>query len=212
MSRFALLVAAFSVLATSGLAQGPVPQANAGTLATKTDASARSGRPKVVVVPILNQSGEKWTELRDKQIAKATEFVYEQFGRRGFDLVPALDVKEATEALKIDFTDEEQQKRATLFELGKKLDADYILFGVITHTEQKEFERALYKDIEGRTDAKIWFLDVRGQKPVLSAKTFTGRSGGNRITLRPSDRQVQAAANAFRDGLKEFFKDYPESK
>jgi hypothetical protein len=114
--------------------------------------------------------------------------------------------------LKIDFSDEEQQKRATLYELGKKLNADYILLGVITHTEQKEFNRTLYKDIEGRTDAKIWFLDVKGEKPILSAKTVTGRSGGNRITLKPSDRQIQAAANAFRDALKEFFIGYPERK
>lgn len=169
-------------------------------------------RPRVVVVPVLNLSGEKWEELKAKQATKSNEYLAEQFTKRGFDLVPATEVKGAIDDLKIDFSDEEQQKRATLYELGKKLNADYILLGVITHTEQKEFNRTLYKDIEGRTDAKIWFLDVKGEKSILSAKTFTGRSGGNRITLKPSDRQIQAAANAFRDALKEFFVGFPEGK
>lgn len=183
-------------------------------LAALTSAAVASAfdRPRVVVVPVLNLSGEKWEDLKTKQATKATEYLSEQFTKRGFDLVSAPDVKSAMDELKLDFSDEEQQKRATLFELGKKLNADYILLGVITHTEQKEFNRTLYKDIEGRTDAKVWFLDVRGEKPILSAKTFTGRSGGNRITLKPSDRQIQAAANAFRDALKEFFVAYPERK
>jgi TolB-like protein len=192
MRRFLLSLTALAALASAALA---------GAL----------DRPRVAVVPILNLSGEKWEELKAKQSAKATEFLTEQFTRRGFDLVPPQDVKGAIAELKLDFTDEEQQKRATLFDLGKKLNADYILLGVITHTEQKEFQRVLYKDIEGRTDAKIWFLDVRGEKPILSAKTFTGRSGGNRVTLKPSDRQIQAAANAFRDALKEFFIAFPET-
>lgn len=194
MKRFALFIACLMTLVGSAFAQ--------------SDAS----KPRVVIVPIQNQSGEKWDELRGKQVVKATEYLNEQFSKRGFQVVSPTEVKDATDALKIDFTDEEQQKRATLFELGKKLGADYILFGIITHTEQKQFERALYKDIEGRTDAKVWFLNVKDEKPILSAKTFTGRSGGNRITLRPSDRQIQAAANAFRDALKEFFKDKPEVK
>jgi hypothetical protein len=193
MRRFLLSLTALAALASAAIA---------GAL----------DRPRVVVVPILNLSGEKWEELKAKQSAKATEFLTEQFTRRGFDLVPPQDVKGAIDELKLDFTDEEQQKRATLFDLGKKLNADYILLGVITHTEQKEFQRVLYKDIEGRTDAKIWFLDVRREKPILSAKTFTGRSGGNRVTLKPSDRQIQAAANAFRDALKEFFTAFPEGR
>ncbi|MGV3618707.1 MAG: hypothetical protein ACO1SV_25575 [Fimbriimonas sp.] len=193
MRRFLFTVSAFAALASAAVA-------------------AVFDRPRVVVVPVLNLSGEKWEELKTKQANKATEYLNEQFTKRGFDLIPAHEVKGAIDELKLDFTDEEQQKRATLFDLGKRLNADYILLGVITHTEQKEFQRVLYKDIEGRTDAKVWFLDVRGEKPILSAKTVTGRSGGNRMTLKPSDRQIQAAANAFRDALKEFFTGFPERR
>jgi hypothetical protein len=32
-------------------------------------------RPKVVVVPVLNLSGEKWEELKTKQANKATEYL-----------------------------------------------------------------------------------------------------------------------------------------
>jgi hypothetical protein len=193
MRRLLFTVSAFAALASAAVA-------------------AVFDRPRVVVVPVLNLSGEKWEELKTKQATKATEYLNEQFTKRGFDLVPGHEVKGAIDELKLDFTDEEQQKRATLFDLGKRLNADYILLGVITHTEQKEFQRVLYKDIEGRTDAKVWFLDVRGEKPILSAKTVTGRSGGNRMTLKPSDRQIQAAANAFRDALKEFFTGFPERR
>jgi len=181
-------------------------------LAAASLASATVAKPRVVLVPVLNLSGEKWEELKLKQVAKANEYLQQQFRDRGFEIVSSDEVRRAMDAEKIDFTDEEQQRRAVLFDLGKKLNADYVLLGVITHTEQKQFDRTFYKDIEGRADAKVWFLDVKAEKPIVSAKVFSGRSGGNRMTLKPSDRQIQAAANAFRDALKDFFKDYPESK
>jgi hypothetical protein len=174
-------------------------------------AVARSQAPRVALVPVLNLSGEKWEELKARQISKSNEFLRTEFAKRGFSVVPDAELTQAIGELKIDFTDEEQQKRSTLFELGKKLNADYILFGVITATEQKKQDRAFYKDVEGRADVKVWFLDVRGEKPLLSAKTVTGRSGGNRMSFdnKGSDRQVQASANAFRDALKEFFLAHP---
>ena len=74
------------------------------------------------------------------------------------------------------------------------------------NSEQKQQDRDLYTDREGRTDVKAWFLDVKEEKAVFSGKMFIGRSGGMRITLRPSDRQVQAAENAVSESLKEVWK------
>ncbi|MBV6457188.1 MAG: hypothetical protein HONBIEJF_00295 [Fimbriimonadaceae bacterium] len=168
--------------------------------------------PKVALLPIQHLSGEKWEELKRKQIDKGHQFLASEFKARGFEVVSADAIKQALENSEIDLTDEENHKRAVLFELGKKLDVDYIFFGVITGTDQKKQDRNLYRDTEGSCDMKMWLLNVRDEKAILSAKVFTGRSGGARLSLdtKGSDRQVQATANALRDGLKDFFVDYPK--
>lgn len=169
-------------------------------------------KPRVVLIPTMNESGEKWEDLKKKQNDKVDSFLREEFTRRGFEVVVKDDVTSAIKKLNIDFTDDEQLKRATMFSLGKELNADYFYIPVIVSTEQATQKRDLYDDKEGRTSVKAWFLDVKNEKPIFSAKTFNGRSGGNRITLRPSDRQIQAAANAVRDSLADFFKGFPVSK
>lgn len=168
--------------------------------------------PKVAFLPIQHLSGEKWEDLKRKQIDKGHQYLVNEFKSRGFEVVSADAVKQAVEQSGIDLSDEENHKRATLFDLGKKLNVDYIFFGVITGTDQKKQDRNLYKDTEGNCDMKIWLLNVREEKPILSAKVFTGRSGGARLSLdnKGSDRQVQATANAIRDGLKDFFVDFPK--
>ena len=175
-------------------------------------AMASVEKPRFVLFPTMNESGEKWEELKRKQNEKIDSYLREEFTKRGFEVVPAREVDEATRRLKIDFSDEEQLKRVTMFRLGKELKADYFYLPIIINTEQATQKRNLYDDKEGRTSVKAWFLNVTSEKPVFSAKTFNGRSGGNRITLRPSDRQIQASANAVRDSLVEFFKDYPVLK
>jgi hypothetical protein len=180
--------------------------------AASAAAAAQTTQPKVALIPVLNLSGEKWAELKQRQSMKSDEFLRDAFVRRGFDVVGDREVAGAMARLDLDFADEEQQKRSTLFELGRKLGVDYILLGVITSTSHAQRDRTFYTDIEGRSDVKVWFLDVRNERAILSAKTFIGRSGGNRITLdnRGSDRQIQAAVNGFRDALKDFFAAYSD--
>ncbi|MFZ4506839.1 MAG: hypothetical protein ACOYON_03990 [Fimbriimonas sp.] len=166
--------------------------------------------PSVAIVPIQNLSGEKWEALKQNQINKSEEYLRDQFGKRGFSLVPKTDLRDAIAELKIDFTDEEQQKRSVLFDLAKKVKADYIIFAVITETNQAQRDRTFYTDIEGKASVKIWLLNAQKETAILSAKTFVGRSGGNRLgDGKGSERQIQAAANALRDGLKDFFTDFP---
>jgi hypothetical protein len=163
--------------------------------------------PTVVLVPTVNTSGEKWEDLRKKQGDKIDVYLRKEFSKRNFDVISELDVANAMKTLKFDFSDEEQQKRAFLFDLAKELKANYVYLPVIQNTEQKQQDRDLYTDKEGRTDLKIWFLDAEAQKPILSAKIYIGRSGGFRLTLKPSDRQIQAAENAVRDSLKDVWKE-----
>lgn len=168
--------------------------------------------PRIAVLPIFNIAGEKWQELKDKQIMKGQEYLQTEFGKRDFDIVGAELVNKTLDSMKIDLTDEEQQRRSVLFDIGKKLDADYLVFAIITETSQKKQMRALYMDTEGQTTVKLWLLDLKDEKPLISAKTFVGRSGGNRLSIdnKGSDRQIQATANALRDALKEFLSKYPE--
>jgi len=165
-------------------------------------------KPRVVLIPTMNESGEKWEDFKRKQNDKVDSFLRAEFNRRGFEVVTQSEVASAIKKLNIDFTDEEQLKRTTMFSLGRELNADFFYVPIIVTTEQATQDRVLYNDREGRTSVKAWFLDVRNEKPIFSAKTFNGRSGGNRLTLRPSDRQIQAAANAVRDSLADFFKEY----
>lgn len=175
---------------------------------------AQTARPKVAIIPLLNQSGEKWEELKSNQIKKATEYLTTEFGKRGFDLIPAEKVRAAIIEKKLDFEDEENQRKAVMYDLGKTLEADYVFFAVITQTDQKKQKRVFYHDTEGEATGKVWFLDVKAEQPIVSGKTFVSRSGGERLSFdhKGSDRQIQAAANVMRDALAEFFKSHPISK
>jgi hypothetical protein len=168
--------------------------------------------PTVAIVPTVNVSGEKWEDFRRRQATKIDAYLEKEFKAKGFKVIDPLFVQNAVEKLKIDFSDDETPKRSALFQLGKELGADYTYLPILQNTEQKQQDRDLYTDREGRTDVKIWFLNVREEKPILNAKTFIGRSGGLRFTFRPSDRQIQAAENAVRDSLNEAWKIFEPRK
>lgn len=183
------------------------------TLATLTLATLllnpQPEKSTIAIVPPVNLTGENWPELRLRINEKIAEYTRSEFTRRGFQIVPTENLLQAADNLKIDFLDEEFHNRATLYRLANTLQADYILFTVVTHTDQKKQNRTFYEDIEGRTDVKIWLLDAKRQEAVVSARTFTGRSGGARLgDGRGSQRQIQAGANAVRDALKPFFKNF----
>lgn len=162
--------------------------------------------PTVAFIPGLNLSGEKNKDLMQRQSEKVSKFLTREFSKKGYNVVSEATVMEAIKSLKIDLTDEEEYRKANFFAIAKQVKADYIYVPVIVNSEQKQQDRDLYTDREGRTDVKAWFLDVKEEKAVFSGKMFIGRSGGMRITLRPSDRQVQAAENAVSESLKEVWK------
>lgn len=166
---------------------------------------------KVALVPVINTSGEKWQELKDRQCLRANEFLSTEFGSRGFQLISVERVKSEVAKLKIDFTDEEQQNRATLYSLGQACEADVIVFAVITDTTQRLIQQFLSAKREGTAKLKVWVLNVKEQSPYLSAKSVEAKSGGGFFAGldKGSDRQVIAVANGLRDVLKDFFAPYP---
>ena len=173
-------------------------------------AQTPSGRGTVAIVPTVNASGEKWAQLRDRQCRAIDEWAYEHFSKAGYAPLPATQVQDVLRRLDVDMTDEENWRREAIRRIGQEAGSDYVLFCAITFTEQKEQRRTWYKDKEGRTDVRVWLIEVESATPILTGKTYTGRSGGNRITFnnKGSDRQVQAAANAVRDAARAFLAPY----
>jgi hypothetical protein len=178
------------------------------TMLCAAPAWAGAGRGSVAVVPTTNVSGERWAELKQRQCAAVDAWLRKHLPAAGYELVPSAQVQTTLG----DARDSDEDAIATkdLVAIGDGAEADWVVFCSVTSTEQKEERRTWYKDKEGRTDVRVWLVDVRAKKAVLAGKTFVGRSGGNRVTLanKGSDRQVQAAANAVRDALREFLAPY----
>jgi hypothetical protein len=199
---------------------------------------------RIAVVPLINATELKWEDLKQRQVDRGNEFLREEFAKRGFELVDQKKVNEALEKLEIDMSDEEQQKRDTLYTLGREVEADLVVFALIFETDQK-LHKILdigspvacvepYGDIlptigdigqkiidpvmpaqrEGKAKLKLWLLDVKKEKPILSAKKAEGKSKGGYFAFfdKGSKRQVAAVANALETLLKDFFKPYPVQK
>lgn len=193
---------------------------------------------RVAVVPVVNASEEKWEELKERQAAKGTEVLREAFLKRGFQVLDQAAVAGAMHRLDIDLADEEQQKRETLYRLGRELRATLIVFALITGTEQrvrdllsvsqpppvsvgpippledigkKLLEPFIPARREGTVKLKLWLLDVPRQRAILTAKTVQGRSIGGYFAFldKGSKRQVLAVGDALQALLKDFFKPYP---
>jgi hypothetical protein len=171
---------------------------------------AKTG-PIIAILPLINQSGEKWQELKDRQTAAGENWLRKEMARHGFVVLSQESVAASMKTVGVDLTDEENQKREPLYEIGRETKADYVFFAVITDTNQKLIQQFLSSKREGTAKIKIWLLDVTSEKPILSAKLSEGKSGGGFFAGldKGSDRQVQAVINSLNDALKDFLKDYP---
>ncbi len=170
---------------------------------------------KVALVPVVNASGETWPEAKAKQAARGDEELRALFSERDFALVPDADVKAAVDALHLDLSDEESQKRDNLYAIGKKSGADLVAFVVITDVDQRRVTKVFVSSTEGKAKMKMWLVDAKQERPILSAKTFEGtsKSGGwIEVGEKGSSRKQLAVANGLHDNTKEFFKPYPVTK
>lgn len=169
---------------------------------------------QVACIPVVNVAGANWEQLKARQSNVCNAYLRDQFAARGFKLAPADAVMSEMKREGVDFSDDEQQRRAILFQLGHALQVDYIVLAVITDTRASTNSHIIYSDSVGHASAKLWLLDVAHDKVVLSGRRIDSESGGSRLTYdnRGSDRQVQAAVNTLRDGLKDFLSAWPEQK
>jgi len=176
--------------------------------------SAYGSTPTVAVLPVVNVAGANWEQLKARQSNVCNAYLRDQFAARGFKQSPADAMLSEMKREGIDFSDDEQQRRAIMFQLGHALRVDYIVLAVITDTRASTNSHILYSDSIGHASAKIWVLDVAHEKAIVSGKRIDSESGGSRLAIdnRGSDRQVQAAVNALRDGLKDFLQNWPVDK
>jgi hypothetical protein len=176
--------------------------------------SAFGSTPTVAVLPVVNVAGANWEQLKARQSNVCNAYLRDQFAARGFKLSPADAMLSEMKREGIDFSDDEQQRRAVMFQLGHALHVDYIVLAVITDTRASTNSHILYSDSIGHASAKIWVLDVAHDKAVVNGRKIDSESGGSRLAIdnRGSDRQVQAAVNALRDGLKDFLAEWPVAK
>src|SRR5690242_13363106 len=126
---------------------------------------------RVLLLPVINLSGEKDRKQRNDQTATGQKELEKQFRSRGFQIIGSADTKKTLAELKIDLTDEENHNRSTLYRIGEALSADIVAFVVITNVDQKRVQRPFGDDdhqLESRANIKVWVLDSKRQQPLLS--------------------------------------------
>lgn len=184
------------------------------TAQDKTAVRYTPATTSVAIIPIVNLSGEKDEHFKASQKASGDKELNQEFMEHGFKRIDDGIIANAISDLKIDLSDEEQQNKATLYRIGKAVNADLVVFAVITHTDQKFISGILANRREGKATVKLWLLDAKDQTPILSAVNREGKSGGGFFAGldKGSARIVIAVANAERDTLKDFFKPYSKIK
>lgn len=166
---------------------------------------------KVAIVPVFNQSGEKWVELQARQVEAGNKWLVEEFTKRGFTVVPADEVAKAISELKIDFGDEEQRTRGNLYSIGEKTGATLVVFPVIIASKQGQ-TGGLFPKAQGEVTIKLWLMDAVKKEPIIYAVTVKGKASGSSFLTgieKGSDLQVKAVGNTLKDQLKKFLADYP---
>lgn len=172
---------------------------------------------RVVVLPVINASGEKDKKQKSDQESVGTNELTKQFRERGFQVTDAALVHKTLADNQIDLTDEESHNRATLYRAGELTQADVIVFVVITNVDQRRVQTTNGGDdqkLEARANVKIWLLDMKQKRALLSAYHQEAQSKNDLFpTLDSGARRVRRSVEgAIRDALKEPLKPYPVVK
>jgi hypothetical protein len=159
----ALCVSSAHVFADGEAQQAPAAPQHAEAVAAPLPATDSDRyvpqQTTVAILPVIDASGERWKKQSSLIKEGCSQKAIEEFTSHGFNVVPADAVAKAIGDLNVDLTDEEQQKRDTLYKVGKALKADLIMFVVIAETQQKEVDRFLWTSRHGSAKVKVWLLN-----------------------------------------------------
>lgn len=167
---------------------------------------------KVVVLPVVDATGEKVAERRKRQEDVCYKNMNELFTKHGFQVVEEAKVRQALADNKVDLSDEENYRRDTFYKVAKAAGGDLVVFVLITDSRTDK-KTSLFKadELQGRAKIKLWFLDAKNEQAIYSAVTKEGKAGGASklfATNEGTDRRANAAGNAVKEQLEEFFKPY----
>lgn len=183
------------------------------TLATAWAQQPSAGK-SIAILPVINATGEKWLELKEKLTERVSNQLFKAFADRAFSIAPTSDVQSALESSKIDLSDEEYHRREPLYSLGEALNVDYVVFFVITHNTQRTRHNVFVTTPEGEVTVKYWLLDCRKREPIASAKSETAKARPHSFlgVAKGSDQQLTAADRVVPAALKDFLKLFPTVK
>lgn len=170
----------------------------------------------VAILPVTDATGEKLAERRKRQADTGYRNLVELFAERGFRIVSPDEVKRAIDEAKLNLEDEEDYRRENFYKVAKAVNADIVAFVLIQDTRM-DVKTSLFKGNEnqGRAKVKMWVLDAKQEKPILSAFVKEGKAAGaSKLfnTNEGTDRRANAVGNAVKDALSDFLKPYPKVK
>lgn len=202
---------------------GPISPARADTPPAYAPAQT-----VVAILPVISKEDSaldskdpKADPLKDRHVVKAQEELALQFASHGFKVADDTAVRKELADEKLDLTDEENQRRAVFYQVGKAVHADLVVFMVIEsvsrHNKSNSF---LGSQKEGKALLKMWLVDADAEKPILNALQHEGKSASNAFmdnnviadTNGYSKFTIRAVGHGIDDMLKDFLKPYPEVK
>lgn len=176
----------------------------------------RAKDTKVLILPVINGSGEKDDRQRFDQAVKGDQELQKQFTECDFDIISGPGVHKMLIDNDIDLTNEEYWTRATLYEAGKKVGAHIVVFIVLDSVEQVRQLTPYSKDQElvARVRTRTWILDATNEKAFVAGKR-TEASTKNFIypSLDSGARLIRnAVPKAVKAGVEQFLASYKKSK
>ena len=165
------------------------------------------------------KAAPKDAPLQERHVVKAREELATLFTSHGFRVADDAAVQRALADGKIDLSDEENQRRAVFYQIGKAAHADLVVFVVIEsvsrHNKSNSF---LGQQKEGKALLKLWLVDADREQPLLNAVQHEGKAASNAFldnqigpdTNGYSRYTIRAVGHGLDDILKDFFKPYPE--
>ena len=165
------------------------------------------------------KNAPKDAPLQERHSAKAREELATLFTGHGFRLADDDAVQKEIAGDKIDLSDEENQRRAVFYQIGKAVHADLVVFVIIESVSRHNKSNSILgQQKEGKALLKLWLVDADREQPILNAVQHEGKAASNAFM----DNQIGADTNGYTrytiravghgldDILKDFFKPYPE--
>lgn len=169
---------------------------------------------RVAILPAVDRTGERAENRRLAQAKTAYENMVEQFTNKGFQIVSQDEVNAAVAKLGMDLNDEEEYRRENFYSVANAVNADLVIFAVVTDAGQGTKSGGLFgsDELQGKARVKFWLLDAKSKKAVFSAVVKEGKAGGKSklfATNEGNNRQINSVGNAVKELLEPFLAPYP---